>query len=106
MVGIGAGVVSTVVLDGSGTVSGTVVSGTVVSGVVGIGIVVTGGFHETVAETVFETPLTIAVAVYTAVPSELVRTAIVAIPEEFVVAVNVCPASGPELTVTVTVTPA
>ena len=31
---------------------------------------------------------------------------IVAIPEAFVVAVNVCPASGPLLTVTVTTTPA
>lgn len=74
--------------------------------VVGASVVVVGGFHETVAETVFETPATTAVAVYVAEPVEFVRTVIVAIPLAFVTAVNVCPASGPELTVTVTETPA
>ena len=39
------------------------------------------------------------------VPTEAVRMVIVATPEAFVVAVKTCPASGPELTVTVTVTP-
>jgi len=57
--------------------------------VVGAGIVVTGGFHETVAETVLATLFTVAVAVYTAVPVLFVRTVIVAIPLAFVVAVKV-----------------
>jgi hypothetical protein len=68
--------------------------------------VVGAGSHVTVVETVFATPFTVAVAVYTFVPEEEVFTVIVAIPDAFVVAVNVCPASGPLLTVMETVTPA
>lgn len=73
--------------------------------VVGAAVVVVGGFHETVDETVLDTPATTAVAVYVAEPVEFVLTVIVAMPLAFVVAVNVCPASGPALTVTVTDTP-
>jgi hypothetical protein len=77
-----------VVITGSTVVLGAivVVGATVV--VVG-GTVVVGGFHVTVAETVLETPLTTAVAVYTAEPVELVRTTIVATPEALVTAVSV-----------------
>lgn len=39
-------------------------------------------------------------------PTDDVFTVIVATPREFVVAVNVCPASGPLLTVMLTTTPA
>lgn len=74
--------------------------------VVGAAVVVGGAAHVTVVETVFVTPLTVAVAVYTFVPTEEVFTVIVAIPLASVTAVNVCPASGPLLTVIDTVTPA
>jgi hypothetical protein len=68
-------------------------------------VVVDGVAHDTVFETVFTTPLTVAVAVYTDVPEEFARTVIVAIPEESVTAVNVWPESGPLLTVMLTDTP-
>jgi hypothetical protein len=51
--------------------------------------VVVGGFQETVVETVFDTPLTTAVAVYVAEPVEFVLIVIVATPLALVVAVNV-----------------